>query len=473
MNGVEEAPEEGEVDVNALVPKVHIRGVNSFSSQDVENFAREHYSDDLYKRIQWVDDSSANIVYDTEVAAAEALQAFSTEEVADPLQVRPAKRLSTHPDVELFARQATESDVKVKNAHLYSRYYVDNVEFDPENPHNNRPGKRRFQDRGGRGDRGYRQRDYGYKRRRPEYDDEGYSRRSSRDEPFDVNLYDDDPKSLAARMERPGSRSSGDESRKKARFAEELFPDKQNGRLRNRSASPTRDGDGRFGFDDNQPRRRTARPRSPTPPRLRASRDNRGAASKLQKELFPEKRAAAGSALSNGHTGGTTTDLFPNHSSPPKGPRELMAHRRHEARDIDSERRQDQAIGRLSMDRLSLDGIDERDTHTRPDTRSRQRNDSKPRDLFSRISGGPKVESGYGRLHDRPDSSDGGGTGYSFKGAGTSNQFSILGASREQAQNPLVKELFPMKAGGGGGARELFDGKIRGRGKRAQAEDLF
>ena len=141
MNGVEEAAEDGEVEQNALVPKVHVRGVDELSTRDVENFANEHFSDDLFKKVEWVNDSSVNLVYDTDAAAAEALTAFSADERSDPLEERPAKRLTTHPDVELLVRRAVESDVKVKNASTYSRYYLDNA-IDPEDPHGNRSGKR-------------------------------------------------------------------------------------------------------------------------------------------------------------------------------------------------------------------------------------------------------------------------------------------------------------------------------------------
>ncbi|KAK4549664.1 hypothetical protein LTR36_004965 [Oleoguttula mirabilis] len=488
MNGVEEAPEEGEVDMDAPVPKVHLRGVDKLESADIRNFANDHYPSKLFKHVQWIDDTSVNLVYETEVAAAEALQAFSAQEEVEPLKIRAAKQLSTHPDVELFVRQAVVSDVKVKDARLASKFYLFNPQHDPEN--GNR--KRRFEP-----ERTYRTRDYsqGYKRNRRDVGDDLYSRRSSKDEPFDVDLYDDDPVSLAKRAERRESYHSGSEyenGKNKLRLQDDLMTSRDDGRLRNRSASPMRDGDGRFGFNDDQPRRRTARPRSPTPPRARAgrdNRDNRAARDNFRKELFPDRKPTAKAALTNGHTNG---DLFPNHSSPPTGPRELMPnHRRQDARDIDRETREVvNGIGNYT-----LDGADERETYTRSDRRrgsSHREDREEPRDLFSRITGAaPKVESGYGRLHDRPTSAraEEGGGGFNFKGAGDARPssrggkeggaggFSILGASRDRVENPLVKELFPMKAGGGGGGsggKDLFDGRIKGRGtQRRRAEDLF
>ncbi|KAK0260878.1 hypothetical protein B0A54_01312 [Friedmanniomyces endolithicus] len=452
-NGVEEAAEDGEVDVHALVAKIHVRGVNSFGPQDAENYAREHYSDELFGRVEWVDDTSINLVYDTELAAEEALLAFSAEEVMDPLEFRPAKRLTTHPQVELFVRRATVSDVKVRGAHKHSRFYLNNPKYDPEL----RMTKRRPDDRG------YRTRDYGLKRRRRDMEDDRTSRRGSQGEPWNEDLYDDDPVSVAARKERTNSYSSAENGRKRARVTEELFPDRASGRLRNRSASPARDGDGRFGFGEEQPARRTARPRSQTPPERRRNATNGGARDDLRKELFPDKKPAAPSALTNGHSNGAV-ELFPNHGSPPKTPRELFPnHKRHDARDFDREYRQvEQAVGRYS-----LDGADERGTHRRAD--NRKQHDSQPRgDLMARISGGRDD----GRLQSRPKSSEG-DVGFSFKGAGSGGSFCFKGASKgKAAESGLVKELFPMKAGDGGG--DLFEGRIKGRGnQRRRAEDLF
>ena len=245
------------------------------------------------------------------------------------------------------------------------------------------------------------------------------------------------------------------------------MPEKESGRLRNRSASPARDGDGRYGFQEAGPRRRTARARSPTPPELRKTRSqrNRGARDDLSKELFPEK---VNKSLANGHANGAM-ELFPNNSSPPKTPRELFpSHKRQEARDLDSEYKRVSD----SMSRYTLDGADDHRTYS--DSGDRKARDSKPRgDLFSRISGGPNIDKSYGRLHDRPGASNGDG-GFAFKGAGRSSDFSILGASKEKPESTLPKELFPMKAGGGGGERrELFDGRVKGRGQRRRAEDLM
>lgn len=473
MLGVE-AAEEGEVDASAPAPtKVHIRGLDNLSHDDILKWAEEYYTMDLFKKLQWIDDTSANLIYDTEVAAAEALNAFSAEEVLDPLQLRQAKRLSTHRDLELLVRQAIVADVKAPGAKDRSKFYLFRKEWDPDNPDNIRPDnrKRRRVDED-RGDSKYRRRDYG--------DDQHHRRGSRSEKVFHEDMYGDDPQ--AGDESRRNSHSSGSEYvRRQVKYDEDLLANKERGRLRNRSASPNRDEDGRFGFDEVQPRRRTARPRSPTPRNIRAGRDNRGARDNLRKELFPDKRSST--ALTNEHTNGISRDLFSNRPSSSNSSRELFpdrvngaVHRRQSAKDLTPNEVAD-AIGRYTFD-----GASEHRTYCgsgrRPENGERRPRgeDGGGRDLFSRISGGPKVDSVYGRLHGRPALEDG-SDGFSIKGAGRADNdagFSILGASRERAQNPLVKELFPLKAESGSGEKDLFDGRIKGRGaQRRRAEDLF
>lgn len=465
MNGVEEAKEEGEVDATApVLNKVHIRGVNELSTQDIQRYAEEHYSLDLFKKVQWIDDTSANIIYDTEVAAAEALNALSAEQVTEPLQLRQAKTLSTHPNMELQVRQAIEADVKAPGAKDRSRYYLFHPEMDPDNPDNLRYGNRKRR----RMDDGYPANKY----RRRDYQDDLFHRRASVDKGnFHEDMYGDDPQGDVRRS----SYSSGSEyGRRKVKYDEDLIAKKEDGRLRNRSASPGRDGDGRFGFREDQPRRPTARARSPIRQEVRRGSDNRGVRDNLRKELFPDRKGS--SALTNGHMNGAPKELFASRPSSSASTKELFpdrfngsAHRRREAKDIHPDEVAD-AIGKYN-----LDGAAERITHSssgrRPD-RSERKPNGAGRDLFARINGGPQVESSYGRLQDRPKDA-----GFSIKGAGRVDEspgLSILGASREQAENPLVKELFPMKAGGGKGGKDLFDGRIKGRGaQRRRAEDLF
>jgi hypothetical protein len=486
MNGVEQAPEEGEVQQNAMVPtKVHLRGLDDLKTREIEQGVREVCSTELYRRLQWIDDSSANLVFDTEDAAADALAALSAEEQSEPLRLRPVKPLEALGGAHLEARMAIEADVKAPGAAVRSAFYLRNPEYDPEN----KPKKRKnVREQGPR-----------FKRTRRQSEDEIFHRGDSEaGTPFDVNFYDDPPSAPAApasatHRASPSSASSYD-VRKQTRSGEDLFAGRDNGRLRNnnsrdRSASPDRDGDGRYGFSEEQPYRRTARQRSATPPRLRRNRENQDARVERREELFPP-RGTTSTLKSNGHApeprrpaNGNATDLFPDRTT--NGSKELFPdkaqHRRHDARDIDLDEVAT-AIGQYN-----LDGTYEVATFTYTLSgpgragQKPQNHKNTGRDLFSRVTGGPKNiasnNNSNGRLRDRDEdlTQD---NGFSFKGAGSREPgFSILGASgnsennRERGAN-LARELFPHKSGAPNGGRDLFDGRIKGR-ARKRAEDLF
>lgn len=482
MNGVEQAPEEGEVEPNAMVPfKVHLRGLDDLSTRKIEEGVREVYGSELYRRLQWIDDTSANLVFDTEAAAADALAALSAEEENEPLRLRAVKPLEALGGAQLQARMAIEADVKTAGAKDRSRFYLMNPEHDPDS----RPRKRKnVREHGPR-----------YKRNRRESEDEMFHRRNSEQgTPFNVDFYDDAPSAAvpAARKASPSSASSY-EVRKKPRSGGDLFAGRDNGRLRNnesrdRSASPDRDGDGRYGFSEEQPYRRTARQRSATPPRLRRNRENQDARIERSKELFPS-RGTTSTLKSNGQApeprkapNGNATDLFLDRTT--NGSKELFPdkaqHRRQEARDLHVDEVAT-AIGKYN-----LDGTYEPATYTYTISgpgRAGQKpsNDKNPgRDLFARVTGGPKSSKSSGRLRDADLTQD---RGFSFKGAGREEPgFSILGASgnndknRERGAN-LARELFPQRGAGGcsgapNGGKDLFDGRIKGRGRK-RAEDLF
>lgn len=456
MNGIEEPPEEGEVDSNAPVPnKVHLRGLDNLNTDHVRQYAEEHYSLDLFSKVQWVDDTSANLVYDTELAATEALAALSSDPYMEPMQIRPAKPFSAHPNMMLEVRQAIVADVKIQNAKDRSRFYLFNPEWDPDN----RPRKRR------RPDDHYRSRG---KHPRREWEEDRHSRRPrSRDVEFHEDMYDE-----GARPSDGERRNSDSEyGRRRVQYEEagDLMPAKASGRLRDRSASPERDGDGRYGFEERFPRRRTPPPRSRTPPGIRPGRDNHRARDQVRKELFPDRKSTPDSRMNGpqAHTprpssaGSTSRELFPDKLNG-------SVHRRQDAKDLHPDEVAS-AFGRSSIssaaatrdDRSAYGGSGRR---TEYDGRGGSNNGS-GRDLFSRIGN----ESTHGRLQ-----SDGvKENGYSIKGADAG--FNIRGASDAvKVQNPLVRELFPVKAGGGENAgRELFDGRIKGRGVRRRAEDMF
>lgn len=427
--------------------KVNIRGLDNFTTQDIRQFASEHYStDQLQQRIEWIDDTSANLVYNTEEAATEALRAFSDLSESIPEQLssldsRKAKPLSTHPDTDLQVRLAIASDVKAPRAHERSRFYLMNPDHDP------RERRQEYDNRRGRGGR------------RPE--------RRRREEPrqkFDVSMYDDDMgvddnddgEVSSQRDSQDGYSSRNSRSRPAARRNQDqdLFATKSSGRLRDRSASPVRDGDGRFGFDESQPRRREARRRSFTPPERRRAPPAAAAPKPANNgiELFPQKKRSAFDApiVTNG------SSAIAEPSASPKRNRELFPHktrnsnhRRSDALSVEETaqaRRKFPPFGTISASTHTLQGS-----------------------LGARIS---TDASAHGILHDRPTD------GFSIKGSASDAApgFSIRGASREV--NPIVKELFPAKLGAGGvaanGGRDLFEDKLKGRTtQRRRAEDLL
>ncbi|RKP29003.1 hypothetical protein METBISCDRAFT_19693 [Metschnikowia bicuspidata] len=188
---------------------IHVRGVESFATADIKNYvdyyinyecvgdAFKALADQKRYRVQWIDDSNANLVFRTHedaVAAMRALledpaeqPALAPEYVAQLLTERVAKLFSQTlelkkyllsqkqesedlfnakkaekdaieveklekegPSVVLHMRMAVRSDQKVENAAAYSRYYLLHGEPDRS--------RRPRQERGGDG-RGQYQRD--------------------------------------------------------------------------------------------------------------------------------------------------------------------------------------------------------------------------------------------------------------------------------------------------------------------------
>ena len=479
MNGIEEQKEEGEIDVNSPQPtKVHLRGLNTLNTLDIREWVGEYCPMDSFERVEWIDDSSANLVYGSSLAADEALTALSTEEVLEPLQPMRAQPLSRKPDVQLQVRQAIIDDVKVPGAKDRSAYYLFHREWDPDNPDNIRPDrrKRKWRDEGG-GDR--------MKYRRREWDDEVAHRRgSTEDVKITEDMYDDGPTVTSTdRHYRPtytlekesGRRSSyssaGERTRRGRRGNEDLFAANRTGRLRDRSASPDRDGDGRYGFEETQPYRRPAPPR-PISPAGRLDREaHRGP---VRKELFPNKRAE--SALSNDRATGAV-ELFPSRrrkSTPVSAPKELFPdklgtpiHRRQDARDL----RHQEPLGGYHPFREPRETSLQLTPSSAAD-RPPSRHKPNGKDLFSRITGGPSKKPS----NSRPRSDDA-----SFRAPRAASPpsprttedigFSIKGASREPMHQP-VRELFPRKPGTALAGTLAFDGRIKGRARRLRAEDV-
>lgn len=308
--------EDGEVAAGeAIANKIHISGdMINMASNDLKNFASDNYDKEAHVEIEWVNDLAANLVFRTDAAAAAALKAFSVTPVEDPLESRRAKDLVTNPEAELYVRQALVTDVKVQGAAKQSRFYLTNPEYDPEN-------KSRSSGRGGGRGRGRGR--GGYRHGGGAQDDRiDRSRRSSTIEKnFSVDMYDD-IKDSAPTGPRGGRRSSnyssysgedlfaGRQGGRNTQRPSELVGNRRDGRLRDRSASPIRDGregDGRYGFSDDQPHRQTARRR--TPLRDRSIPDNKSASKAIRADLFANRKPT--SALQNGDGTNGPIELFP------------------------------------------------------------------------------------------------------------------------------------------------------------------
>ncbi|KAI1086892.1 hypothetical protein F5B19DRAFT_107967 [Rostrohypoxylon terebratum] len=277
-------------DETPVPSKVHLRGLDVMNPDDVKSYVTEHFSDEPLRRIEWIDDYSANLVFSSDSVAACALSSLMAEDIQDVTQLPPrkiitAKPFSKKPEVSLQVRLAVTADKKQAGAASRSRFYLLNPGYDPEERWR-RSEARRYRDRDGDGD-GH---DYGRRRMRE-------SRYQAVEGQFDVSLYDDDEATLSNRalQSRPRRRRSyasdtSDDRRGRGSYRDEnrgkeLFPGTLGGGTRSqrqRSASP-RDRDGDNGMGDATNDRSAGRNRERARAiKSRISRTNR------TRELFPE-----------------------------------------------------------------------------------------------------------------------------------------------------------------------------------------
>lgn len=417
--------------------KIHLRGLDDLTSTDIESFVNQYHNTQSFDRIEWIDDTSANIVYPTPADALTALKAFvATDDFSvnhSTLEMLPAKSFPGFPNTLLKVRLAVLGDRKQPGARERSRFYLFNPEHDRQDrqPRDNRGrgNERRYRDR----QDDYRSRPYKGRERR---------RRHNEDIDFDASLYDDDEASLAVRRSRDHSRigsesESGTASsdyrsqrHRKVRFTgvgKELFPDRgglrNSGRLRDRSASPMRDIDGDEKMDRSLP--------SGLPSRRG---DSGGSANRLKAQTIKGRlKESAAEPL----------ELFPEKAG--------LNHKRSDAFDATD------STADLFADKLRMPGMD--------GTNDAQ---STKRDLMSRITK-------YGHPTPSEEHEDIANTQHSFKIRGTARPaikdgFSIKGLATP-GQGP--KELFPAKSSLNSG-KELFADRLDGRGGRRQrAEDMF
>ncbi|KAK2765392.1 hypothetical protein FQN54_008238 [Arachnomyces sp. PD_36] len=434
---------------DAQFEKVHIRGVDELTTDDIKRFATDHFIAEQPSKIEWIDDTSANIVYSSSEIGLQALAAFTQkadEDASTPsLRLRVANTLSTHPDSVLQVRSAVKTDRKKPRAHEASRFYMMHPEHDPRERI-----RREFSERRGKGGRD--ESDGDYRRRR--FDDKEHRRRRERSgkQDFSANMYDEAPESDFSGSRRRGSSDSdrdGDLSMsdRGRRARAELFPDhgSSSRRLRDRSASPGSEGLHQMGDSDEERRnsRRRFRNRSPHVPYNDRNND-RVAHSNARKELFPFKKQVNG----NGNTS-PSRELFPDTNKSPASylKKELFPvkgspnHHRSNAFDAADE------TADLFADRMAVPLVDG----------ANEANDGSRRsnvELF-------------------PDSEKKGG--FSIRGAASQDQgMSIRGTGGLSIKGSAsVKELFPSKYSGKSG-KDLFSDKLEGRGnQRRKAEDMF
>ncbi|KUI71653.1 Uncharacterized protein C16C4.16c [Cytospora mali] len=290
--------------------KIHIRGLDVIDENQLKSYVTSHVGGKGADRVEWVDDTSANLVFSSDSAAEEALKLLVTVEIVDatqlpPLEVLPAQPFPERPDVALQVRFAVESDKKAKNAAQRSRFYLLHPEWDPETEEGRRRREgrdRRYRDREDRG---------GYRRNgRGRYDDR-YDDRYGEEAPeqFDVNLYDDDAGALAKRVTPRGrhgrsSRSPSDRSEpdryRSTNTGKELFPNKRprdplrserGVHSRGRSRSPERNERDAM-LDDLAKDREVVRNRE----KARSLKDRISRPSNRTRELFPSKAEGGGKA---------------------------------------------------------------------------------------------------------------------------------------------------------------------------------
>lgn len=389
--------------------KVYIRGLDELTTEDIRSFAIEHIAIPP-ERVEWIDDTSANLVFGAASTASDALRRLTSPEADLPIglsevDLRPATSASSHPHVTLQVRIALVTDRKRARAHETSRFYLLHPECDPR--------EQRRRDQRSDGDNN------NYKKRRYSHEEDSRRRRRNLLEGFHELMYDD--------RDAVGAQDTVTSSPVKDRRSElelRLLP-------RDRSASPR----GRGERDRSRHRRRSRFSGSRTRHCDLLVQHNE------EKELFPHKaRRGEGRDLISNQLLATRLrkDLFPNKNV-------SASHRRTDAFDAADETA-DLFAHKLAVPFLdgAMGDEDIADSHSVPDNKRSRR----------------PMTSTKAQGH----SSD---VGLSIRGTSTMG-YSIKGGASHKG---TVQDLFPSKMNAG---KELFAEKLVGRGgPRIRAEDLF
>ncbi|PKS11622.1 hypothetical protein jhhlp_001773 [Lomentospora prolificans] len=235
---------------NVVVPtKLHIRGLDILTTEDIKTYVRDHTSP--INRVEWIDDTSANIVFSSEDAAQDALSALSAIPIADPTQLPileciPAKPYGAKPEVQLQIRFAVSTDKKQVGASSRSRFYLLHPEYDPEE--RRRHDRSRYRDRDSTDTRRYRdsrrRHDFNDTSEYPAYDETFYDDKETGEDLHSRSRSDLRNRDLpdADRESRLGNQAP--QYLRERNETKELFPQRRRDtRLRSRSASPRRDVD--------------------------------------------------------------------------------------------------------------------------------------------------------------------------------------------------------------------------------------
>lgn len=450
----EYAVHSSQISESELAPhKVHIRGLENLTTSDIKAFSAEHYHSETPPRVEWINDTSANLVFEGEETALRALQHLtlpSNENESLPLsRLRAAKALSTHPGSSLYLRIAAITDQKRPRAYEASRFYMMHPEYDP------REQRRRGGSFQGNGD---------YHRKG--YSDDEHRRRKRRDKEdgFDASMYDD-----GAVSSRRGSISlsvneRGIEGKRSARLRGDSYRPARNERngariSRDRSASPN-------GRNRHTPPP-TYRSRDPHP----FPHENKG------KELFPSISRSERDVDRN------DTDLFSSSilaADVNKGLYSTKSTLGREAtpnsKDLFSNRMRAAEVKKeLFPHKVSPSKHSRSDAFDAADETA---------DLFANGMSVPFAD-GPGSRKSPTDRLRSSGFKTKIDGEDIGSGLNIRGASREQNQGisirgsaaitaiGTIKELFPGKAASNAG-KELFADKVEGRGgRRNRAEDMF
>lgn len=422
--------------------RLNIRGVDDFHTNDILSLVND-YDPEAEVHIQWIDDTSANIVYKSKELAREGIlkltsQPTNLEDIdREPTAPRQAKTLASRPTSMLIVRIAQVGDRKMKNARDASRYYLLHPDEDPTE-------RMRREFANGRGSR-----EYGDYRRR-KFDDREHRRRRDHDRSaenmdFTASMYDDAPstepekegrgRDLFSRITRRRSASPGAGTRNSDEIV--ISDSEDDGRRRKQ----------RNGYRD-----RTERP----PP---YSRNDPAPFPKANtgKELF--------SSDSSKQEGGLHSDRIelrpsPNIQSQPRQPNAANSRATNLA-----------AARRLKTDLMNAAQTSPRGSHRRSHAMD-AKNEEDLAERFARKSISMDSTKDMNAVDDRelfPSSgmsikgSANHADGLSIKGHGG---LSIKGRASE------VKELFPERYKKNEG-KELFDEPVREKRVRRRAGDLF